>query len=145
MYQYVSKDPGAPEHSHKSMIINLTCGSTIVDAESRNSISDGCVTSPLSCQILTHNGRHCAEAVLSFSNKITLVGSVAALVLDFAAAWVQSSSEYDFLVAQTFPPSWCSLHRPVLSLGDPASHWVYSAVDPLEPNGSPVFCHWGCG
>ena len=145
VYQCVSKDTDAPEHSHKSMIINLACGSTIVDAESRSSITDGYVTSPPSCHILTHSGRHCAEAVLSFSNEITLVGSVAAPVLDFAAAWVQSSSGYDFLVAKTFPPSWCSLHRPVLSLGNPVSHWVYSAVDPLEPNGSPVFCHWGCG
>ena len=96
VYQYVSKDTDAPEHSHKSMIINLACGSTIVDVESRSSITDGCITSPPSCQILTHNSRHCAEAVLSFSNEITLVGSVAAPVLDFAAAWSSPAQNTTF-------------------------------------------------
>jgi hypothetical protein len=94
---------------------------------------------------LTPGTRHCAEAVLSFSNEVTLVGSIGAPLLDFAAAWAESNSDYDFIIARTFPPSWCSLHRPVISLRSPASHWVYSGIDPLEPDGLPVRCHRGCG
>jgi len=74
-----------------------------------------------------------------------LVGSVAGPLLDFASLWVQSNSGYDFIVSKTFPPSWCSVHRPVISQPNPIRHMVYSAVDPLEPDGHPVFCHWGCG
>ena len=95
--------------------------------------------------VLTHVTRHCADAVLSLSNEITLVASVAAPLLDFASIWAWSNSGYDFLVSQAFPPSWCSLHRPVISLPNPVSYSVYSAIDPLEPNGSPIRCHRGCG
>ena len=96
-------------------------------------------------QILTHGARHCADAVLSFSNEITLVGGIAAPLLDFVSMWVQSNSDYDFIIGQTFPPTWCSLRRPVLSLQATMSHWVYTAIDPLEPDGHPVICQNGCG
>ena len=105
----------------------------------------GMLDPPLSITMLTDTTRHCADAVLSFSNEITLVARVAAPLLDFTSAWARSNSSYDFLIAQTFPPSWCSLHRPVISLPSPAGHWVYSAVNPLEPDGYPVTCHRGCG
>jgi len=59
--------------------------------------------------------------------------------------WVQSHCDYDFIVAWAFPPSWCSLCCPVLSLSNPCSHWVYLAVNPLEPNGQLVFCYSSCG
>lgn len=98
-----------------------------------------------SSHLLIRDTSHCAEAILSLSNEITLVGSVAAPLLDFASTWAQSNSSYDFIIARAFPPSWCSLHRPVISLRDPMSHWVYSAIDPLEPNGQLVLCHRGCG
>ena len=74
-----------------------------------------------------------------------MVSRVVAPLLDFASTWVQSISDYDFIIAQTFPPAWCSIHRPVLSRPDPVNHMVYSAIDPLEPDGHPVFCHRGCG
>jgi hypothetical protein len=95
--------------------------------------------------MLTHETRHCADAILSFSNEITLVANIVAPLLDFASTWVQSNSNYDFIIAGAFPPTWCSIHRPVLSLPDPVSHWVYSAVDHLEPDGCLVICHRGCG
>ena len=93
----------------------------------------------------SHDTRHCADAILSFAQEITLVASVAAPLLDFASTWVQSGSDYEFIIARAFPPTWCSLHRPVLSRPDPVSHWVYSGIDPLEPDGYPVVCHRGCG
>ena len=95
-------------------------------------------------QILTHGARHCADAVLSFSNEITLVAGIAAPLLDFVLMWVQSNSDYDFIIGQTFPPTWCSLCRPVLSLQATKSHWVYSAIDLLEPDGHPVISQNGC-
>ena len=146
VYQYLSSDHSAPVHTHKSIILNLACGATIGTAESRSCIFKGYVwlhtPSPIRSPI---DARHCADAVLSFSHEITLVASVAAPLLDFASTWAQSSSDYDFIIARAFPPSWCSLHRPVLSRPDPASHSVYSAIDPLEPDGCPVICHRGCG
>jgi len=105
----------------------------------------GRLGSPLFPQMLIQKPRHLTEAVLSFANEITLVADVAAPLLDFALMWVQSNSSLDFIISQSFPPSWCSLHRPVLSLQETRSHWVYSAIDPLEPDGQPVCCHSGCG
>lgn len=96
-------------------------------------------------QMLTHVARHCADAVLSFSNEITLVASVAVPLLEFVSIWVQSNCDYDFIASQSFPPSWCSLRRPVISLPNPRGDWVYSAIDPLEPDGELVFCHNNCG
>ena len=95
--------------------------------------------------VLIYDTRHCADAVLSFANEVTLVARVTAPLLDFVSIWAQSSSDYDFIVAQAFPPSWCSLHRPVLSQQNPVRHSVYAAIDPLEPDGCPVICHRGCG
>ena len=105
----------------------------------------GMIHPPTHYHVLTHNTRHCADAILSFSNEVTLVSRVSAPLFDFAAIWAQSCSDYDFIIAQAFPPSWCSIHRPVLSRQDPVRHSVYAAIDPLEPDGRLVFCHRGCG
>jgi len=43
VYQYLSKDPTAPVHAHKSLILNLACGATIGSAESRSGIFNGYV------------------------------------------------------------------------------------------------------
>ena len=59
--------------------------------------------------------------------------------------WVQSRSDYDFLAAQAFPHTCCSLHWPVILWPDPLTHSVYSAIDPLESDGHPVLCRKGCG
>ena len=50
VFQYLSDDSWAPEHSHKSIILNLAYGATIGAAESRNDIFKGYVMSfsPLS-------------------------------------------------------------------------------------------------
>ena len=87
---------------------------------------------------------HCADAVLSFSNNITIVSDVALPLANFALRWVQSNSDYDTIVASAFTPSWASLHRPVLSRL-PSTHTLYIGVDPLEPNGQLIRCHQGCG
>ena len=51
VYQYITKDRKAPQHAHKSIILNLACGATIGTAQSRQAIFNGYDTSshPLPC------------------------------------------------------------------------------------------------
>jgi hypothetical protein len=59
--------------------------------------------------------RHCADAVLSLAKDANLVGDVSGALLDVAAAWVQTLSDYDVLMARFIKGSWASNHLPILS------------------------------
>jgi hypothetical protein len=87
--------------------------------------------------------RHCADAVLSLSNRKTVVGTVASVSAEFMARWVQSPSDYDYLIASTMPYSWVTAHRPVLSTHQ-HGHVLYSNFTFREPNGMVVVCHSNC-
>lgn len=41
IFQYLSNDPKAPKHNHKSIIINLACGASISVAGARTQLLDG--------------------------------------------------------------------------------------------------------
>ena len=38
---------------------------------------------------------HCADTVLSFANRVTIVGDIASGVDEFVTRWVQTPSDYD--------------------------------------------------
>ena len=59
--------------------------------------------------------RHCADAVLSLAKDANLVGDVSGALLDVTAAWVQTLSDYDVLMARCIKSSWASNHLPILS------------------------------
>jgi hypothetical protein len=83
--------------------------------------------------------RHCAEAILSFANKTTVVSQIMAKLLDFAVHWTQTASDYDVLVAKTMTAEWAQMHLPVLSQG--GRHHLYTSYSNIEPEGNPVICH----
>lgn len=58
---------------------------------------------------------HCADAVLSLANRATIVGEVAATLIDLAAYWVQTLSDYNVLMAKVVDRDWAAKHMPVLS------------------------------
>jgi hypothetical protein len=64
-------------------------------------------------------------------------------MVDFAARWVQSPSDYDFLIASTLKTSWVAAHGPVLSTHD-HGHILYTRFSLSEPGGNVVVCHRNC-
>lgn len=86
---------------------------------------------------------HCADAVLSLSNNATVVGEVAAPLVDFAARWAQSPSDYDFIISATLNAEWASQHHPVLSRAN-HGHFVYTRYRRWEPEGKIVRCCQNC-
>ena len=113
---------------------------------------------------------HCADAVLSLANQMAIVADVSATLLDFVACWVQTSSDYDVLVANTVGRDWARKHMPVLSRhgndptrytvfipGTPGAsvpitsrheqddHILYTPFSLGQPAGRAVLCHLRCG
>src|SRR5579872_3460601 len=87
---------------------------------------------------------HCADAVVSLANKVTIVGEVSSELQKFAARWVQSAStDYDVIVATTFRKGWLTNHELVISTPS-AGHMLYSEWTSLYPNGREVVCLNGC-
>lgn len=87
---------------------------------------------------------HCADAVLSLANKITLVGDVVDALLSFTALWVQTPSDYDVLVAKSFSAEWTRAHEPVISRKGDAGHTLYTRFSVAQPGGMLVLCHRMC-
>ena len=48
IFKYISDADGTPKHSHRIMIVNLSCGSSIIKDEARHSLLKGCVLPPFS-------------------------------------------------------------------------------------------------
>lgn len=88
---------------------------------------------------LTHlHISHCADAVLSFANKATVVSEVSATLLNFVAYWVQTQSDYDTLISKTMDKDWAENHKPVLSRRhhDPKRYTTFFTGNqpvPIEP------------
>lgn len=79
-----------------------------------------------------------ADAILSFSQKATVVGEVATGVVNFALNWASSySTDYDVLVSNSFTAKWAKRHRPVISQGV-QNHTLYTGHSYLEPHGLPI-------
>jgi hypothetical protein len=87
--------------------------------------------------------RHCADTVLSFTNQNTVKARVAGPLIDFTSQWVQSPSDYDFLIASSMKPEWAAVHKPVISRN--GSHTLYTQFQMSQPNGKLVICHRMCG
>lgn len=88
--------------------------------------------------------RHCADAVLSFANKATVVSRMMTRLMEFICQWAQTPSDYDVLIAHAFSAEWAQDHLPVLSRK--GEHVMYTGWNPIEPEGLPLFCHnRGCG
>ncbi|KAF9781086.1 hypothetical protein BJ322DRAFT_1023203 [Thelephora terrestris] len=128
VFQFISDKEGTPPHTHKSLIMNLSCGATISQPSSRAQILKG----------------HCADAVFSLANIVTLVGEVAADLTRFVALWVQTPSGYDFLISRAFDGRWCNDHRPVISR-KVDGHIAYDMFSLERPGGQVVLCHRNCG
>ena len=82
--------------------------------------------------------RHCADAVLSFANKATVVSQIMARLADFVIHWAQTPSDYDVLIAKTMTAEWAQEHLPVLSRG--GEHFLYTSYLAIESLGMPVRC-----
>lgn len=69
----------------------------------------------------------------------TLVGEVAVPVLDLAANWVQTLSDYDVLIAKLITRKWAKDHMPVLSRHghNPARFTTYHSSHPLVQTPTP--------
>jgi hypothetical protein len=102
------------------------------------------ILSPAVTNSLIVYASHCADAVLSFANNLTLVGDIASALTDFSTRWVQTPSDYDFLVAGTMSADWCLKHQPVLSRNG-QGHFLYSKFNIGRPGGMLVMCHLRCG
>lgn len=87
---------------------------------------------------------HCADAVLSLANKVTVVGDVAETLLKFTALWVQTPSDYDVLIAKSVSAQWAKVHQPVISRHGDAAHTLYTKFSLAEPGGKQVVCHRSC-
>jgi len=134
--KFVSNAPDTPKHGHKSLIMNLVCGPSVNQTIAHHSLLQRWVQR-LSSRVYFMNNSyaecsHCADAVLSLSNNATIFGEVAAPLVDFAARWAQSPSDYDFIVSATLNTEWASKHHPVLSRAD-HSHFVYTQYRRWEP------------
>lgn len=79
--------------------------------------------------------------MFSLANNTTIVGTVAPVVAEFAARWVQSPSGYDFLVASTVPVDWARAHMPVISTD--GQHHMYTKFMFEEPWGKFIVCPAG--
>ena len=49
IFQYISSAEKTPDHSHKSLIVNMLCGSSIIKDQARHSLLQGCVLHYLRC------------------------------------------------------------------------------------------------
>lgn len=41
VFKFLSNDPGAPDHKHRSLILNLACGSTVIEDTARHLLLQG--------------------------------------------------------------------------------------------------------
>ena len=78
---------------------------------------------------------HCAEAVLSFASMTNVVSEISGNLLDLATYWVQSFSNYDVLMAKTFPSDWALVHMPIISRRehDPTRYTTFTMGNPERP------------
>jgi len=83
---------------------------------------------------------HDADAILSFANKVMMVGLVSLPVIHFVIHWTISRSGYDNIIANAFHQEWSLQHRPVLSRGA-TNHTLYLGHSDLEPGGKRIICH----
>ena len=83
---------------------------------------------------------HCADAVISLANNATVVGDVGTTITQFVTRWVQTPSDYDFLVATTMTKDWIHRHQPVISRHS-TGHQLYSRFSVESPRGMRVLCH----
>jgi hypothetical protein len=115
------------------------------------------------------DARNCVDAVLSLANNNTMVGEVSSSIVDFAAYWVETRSNYHTLFAKTTASAWCREHLPVLSRHDrdptrltsftcvaskptpiPSTdpsiddHILYTKYEWAQPHGTLVVCHLNC-
>ena len=93
--------------------------------------------------VYLHTPSHCADAVVSLANNTTIVGKVATVLADFTARWVQSPSDYNFLVASTINKKWALQHRPVISRKG-HGHILYTKYLYEQPHGQLIFCPSQC-
>ena len=140
--KYLSDDDSFV-HSHKSTILNLACGQTIMKPLARDRLTKGYVCHHRwPTQILTVC-RHCADAVISFAIPSTLVARLAATLVDCAARWIQSRSDYDAIFAALISPAWATVNKPVVSRRG-QGHKVYVGYDIRHPDGKLPQCPSQC-
>ena len=89
--------------------------------------------------VYLHTPSHCADAVVSLANNMTVVGEVATVLVDFTVQWVQLPSNYDFLVASTIDKKWALQHRLVISRKG-HGYILYTKYLYQEPHGQLIFC-----
>jgi hypothetical protein len=85
----------------------------------------------------------CVDAILSFANSSTLVSRIMTTVTEFTITWVQTPSDYDFLVARTMRSDWAAMNLPVISRR--GVHHLYTGYHSAEPNGEMIKCPYDCG
>jgi len=146
VFRFLSDASGTPPHRHRSLVINLACGASVSQEAARHRLLQGCVQEVNSCRDSTNPLalRHCADAVVSLANDVTLVSEVASNLAEFITRWIQSASDIDTIVGSTFPAKWARDHQPVVSTRD-CGHTLYTKFDVKEPNGQLVLCHRMCG
>jgi hypothetical protein len=88
--------------------------------------------------------RHCADAVISFSNPATVVSRVATTLAECTARWVQSTSDYDEIFAATMTSDWATWNKPVISRPG-VGHTLYTGYDIRHPDGRVPRCPSKCG
>ena len=64
-------------------------------------------------------------------------------VTEFTLAWVQTASNYDYLIARTVRSDWAAAHLPVISRR--GVHHLYTAYSFTEPAGEIIKCPYDCG
>ena len=84
----------------------------------------------------------CVDTILSFANKSTLVSRIMTTLTEFTIAWVQSPSEYDFLIARTVRDDWAAMNLPVIS--QRGTHHLYTGYHVMEPAGQVLICPYDC-
>jgi hypothetical protein len=62
---------------------------------------------------------------------------------EFTIAWVQTPSDYDFLIARTVRDDWAAMNLPVISRR--GVHHLYTGYHVTEPNGAVLICPYDCG
>ncbi|KAF9790817.1 hypothetical protein BJ322DRAFT_1017455 [Thelephora terrestris] len=150
IFNYMSDAEDAPSHHHKMLIVNLACGASVSLPQPRSELLTG----------------HCADAVLSFATNTTITSEVASVLLPLISDWVQTSSDYDVLIAKSVQAGWAHRNHPVLSRRghDPSrytkftsteephvdmasgkdDHILYTRFDLGQPGGRIVRCFRGC-
>lgn len=152
------------------LIVNLACGASVSLPQPRSELLTGYVPcirlsrSHTHAYQLTHIS-HCADAVLSFATNTTITSEVAPVLLPLISDWVQTSSDYDVLIAKSVQAGWAHRNHPVLSRRghDPSrytkftsteephvmasgkdDHILYTRFDLGQPGGRIVRCFRGC-